>query len=62
VDEDAPKWFDRTAAIHQAIELFWDRGYEGNTFGDLIGAILGPQASKTIGWSEPVCFKQRHPR
>src|ERR1700726_319820 len=40
-----PKSFDRTAAIHQAMELFWDRGYEGTTFDDLIGAMkLSPSS------------------
>jgi AcrR family transcriptional regulator len=34
-----PRLFDRTAAIQQAMELFWDRGYEGTTFDDLIGAM-----------------------
>src|SRR4029077_5781817 len=27
-----PRLFDRTAAIEQAMVLFWDRGYEGTTF------------------------------
>jgi AcrR family transcriptional regulator len=37
--------FDRTAAIQQAMELFWDRGYEGTTFDDLIGAMkLSPSS------------------
>jgi AcrR family transcriptional regulator len=40
-----PKSFDRTAAIHQAMEIFWDRGYEGTTFDDLIGAMkLSPSS------------------
>ena len=40
-----PKSFDRTAAIQQAMELFWDRGYEGTTFDDLIGAMkLSPSS------------------
>src|ERR1700757_5172161 len=40
-----PKTFDRTAAIQQAMELFWDRGYEGTTFDDLIGAMkLSPSS------------------
>jgi AcrR family transcriptional regulator len=37
--------FDRTAAIQQAMVLFWDRGYEGTTFDDLIGAMkLSPSS------------------
>jgi AcrR family transcriptional regulator len=40
-----PRLFDRTAAIEQAMELFWDRGYEGTTFDDLIGAMkLSPSS------------------
>jgi AcrR family transcriptional regulator len=37
--------FDRTAAIQQAMVLFWDRGYEGTTFDHLIGAMkLSPSS------------------
>ena len=40
-----PRLFDRAAAIQQAMELFWDRGYEGTTFDDLIGAMkLSPSS------------------
>ncbi len=40
-----PRLFDRTAALHQAMLLFWDRGYEGTTFDDLIGAMkLSPSS------------------
>ena len=40
-----PRLFDRTAAIQQAMLLFWDRGYEGTTFDDLIGAMkLSPSS------------------
>lgn len=34
-----PKTFDRTVALHQAMKLFWERGYEGTSFDDLIGAM-----------------------
>jgi AcrR family transcriptional regulator len=34
-----PRTFDRSTAIQQAMKLFWDRGYEGTTFDDLIGAM-----------------------
>jgi AcrR family transcriptional regulator len=34
-----PRTFDRPTAIQQAMKLFWDRGYEGTTFDDLIGAM-----------------------
>jgi AcrR family transcriptional regulator len=44
VDEGAPNR-SGTAAIQQAMELFWDRGYEGTTFDDLIGAMkLSPSS------------------
>ena len=40
-----PRLFDRTAAIQQAMVLFWDRGYEGTTFDDLIKAMkLSPSS------------------
>src|SRR5260370_32911564 len=40
-----PKSFDRTAAIQQAMELFWDGGSEGTTIDDLIGAMkLSPSS------------------
>jgi len=34
-----PRTFDRSTAIQQAMKLFWDRGYEGTTFDDLIGVM-----------------------
>ena len=34
-----PRAFDRPTAVQQAMKLFWDRGYEGTTFDDLIGAM-----------------------
>lgn len=40
-----PRTFDRSTAIQQAMKLFWDRGYEGTTFDDLIGAMsIGPSS------------------
>jgi len=45
VDEGAPNCSTETAAIQQAMELFWDRGYEGTTFDDLIGVMkLSPSS------------------
>jgi AcrR family transcriptional regulator len=35
-----PKTFDRSAALHQAMKLFWERGYVGTSFDDLI-AVMG---------------------
>jgi AcrR family transcriptional regulator len=34
-----PKGFDRSAALRQAMKLFWERGYEGATFDDLARAM-----------------------
>ncbi len=34
-----PKKFDRPMALHQAMTLFWERGYEGTSFDDLITAM-----------------------
>jgi AcrR family transcriptional regulator len=34
-----PKNFDRTVALRQAMKLFWERGYEGTSFDDLIAAM-----------------------
>ena len=35
-----PKTFDRSVALHQAMKLFWERGYIGTSFDDLI-AVMG---------------------
>jgi AcrR family transcriptional regulator len=34
-----PKTFDRTVALDQAMKLFWERGYEGTSFDELIAAM-----------------------
>ena len=34
-----PKNFDRSVALQQAMTLFWERGYEGASFDDLIAAM-----------------------
>ena len=34
-----PKNFDRATALHQAMTLFWERGYESTSFDDLITAM-----------------------
>ena len=39
-----PPGFDRARALGQAMTLFWDRGYEGTSFDDLI-AVMGISAS-----------------
>jgi AcrR family transcriptional regulator len=34
-----PREFDRTEALEKAMLLFWERGYEGTSVGDLSGAL-----------------------
>ncbi len=34
-----PAIFDRGTALNKAMELFWERGYEGTSFDDLIAAM-----------------------
>jgi AcrR family transcriptional regulator len=34
-----PAAFDRAKALHAAMKLFWERGYEGTSFDDLIAAM-----------------------
>src|SRR5580704_12190384 len=34
-----PAVFDRAAALKEAMKLFWERGYEGTSFDELIGAM-----------------------
>ena len=34
-----PRLFDRAAALDRAMRVFWDRGYEGATFDELIAAM-----------------------
>ncbi|MDO3635094.1 TetR/AcrR family transcriptional regulator [Mycolicibacterium sp. KC 300] len=34
-----PRGFDRTRALERAMELFWDRGFEGTSIADLTSAM-----------------------
>lgn len=34
-----PRTFDRAAALRAAMTLFWEHGYEGTSFDDLLGAM-----------------------
>jgi AcrR family transcriptional regulator len=34
-----PTTFDRSVALEQATKLFWERGYEGTSFDDLVAAM-----------------------
>ncbi|MEZ2330608.1 TetR/AcrR family transcriptional regulator [Mesorhizobium sp. RCC_202] len=38
-DRGRPRSFDRTAALRQAMELFWAKGYEGTSIADLTAAM-----------------------
>jgi len=40
-----PKEFDRDAVLDRALELFWDRGYEGTSMSDLVEQLgIGRQS------------------
>ena len=34
-----PAVFDRAKALNRAMKLFWERGYEGTSFDELIAAM-----------------------
>jgi AcrR family transcriptional regulator len=38
-DRGRPRTFDRTAALHRAMEVFWQQGYEGASMTDLTSAM-----------------------
>ena len=41
----APQIVRPNCAVQQAMELLWDRGYQGTTFDDLVGAMkLSPSS------------------
>jgi AcrR family transcriptional regulator len=49
-----PRTFDRTAALRQAMELFWAKGYEGTSIADLTAAmgISSPSLYAAFGSKE----------
>ena len=55
-----PAGFDRAEALRHAMELFWARGYEGATLGDLqaaMGGISPPSFYHAFGSKEEL-FKE----
>ena len=54
-----PKNFDRAAALHQAMELFWERGYEGTSFDELIAAMgISPSSFYNAFGSKERLYKE----
>jgi AcrR family transcriptional regulator len=50
-----PREFDRDEALHRAMELFWEQGYEGTTLADLqktMGGITAPSFNAAFGSKE----------
>lgn len=54
-----PRTFDRDAALRQAMELFWQRGYEGTSIGDLTSALgLSPTSVYAAFGSKEQLFRE----
>jgi AcrR family transcriptional regulator len=57
-----PQSFDRQAVLNEAMKLFWDRGYEGTSFADLITAmgISGSTFYNSFGSKEDLFIEAVH--
>lgn len=54
-----PRTFDRDAKLRQAMELFWERGYEGVSIGDLTSALgLSPPSVYAAFGSKEQLFRE----
>jgi AcrR family transcriptional regulator len=54
-----PKMFDRSVALEQAMRLFWERGYVGTSFDDLIGVMgISPSSFYNAFGSKERLYKE----
>ncbi|GBQ95365.1 transcriptional regulator [Acetobacter nitrogenifigens DSM 23921 = NBRC 105050] len=54
-----PQSFDRTQALYAAVRLFWDRGYDGTSFDDLIAAMgISPSSFYNAFKSKEALFQE----
>lgn len=54
-----PREFDRTAALERAMELFWEKGFEGTSVSDLTSAMgIGPTSLYAAFGSKDDLFRE----
>ncbi|WP_395308673.1 TetR/AcrR family transcriptional regulator [Mycobacterium sp. AMU20-3851] len=54
-----PREFDRTAALERAMELFWEKGFEGTSIADLTSAMgIGPTSLYAAFGSKDDLFRE----
>lgn len=54
-----PREFDRTAALERAMELFWQKGFEGTSVADLTSAMgIGPTSLYAAFGSKDDLFRE----